>query len=273
MEEKTFTFRGIPVSYLEGGAGLPILMVHGSGPGASTIGNWRKVLEPLAHDYHVHAMDLIGFGRSGRKDAPPYFDFQMWIDQCRNMIERMPGESIGVIGHSISGALALKLAGLEPRIAKVMTTAAMGAVFVPNAVSERAWTFPRNRDELRAAAQCLIHDTSLIDEAYLANREKILFSGDYAAYFQSMFDGDKRRFVDQAALTAEELGRVRCDVLMVHGRDDQGFPPDLTLTVSRSLPQADVVLLGRCSHSVAFEHPDTFVALARNFFGTREYPR
>jgi 2-hydroxymuconate-semialdehyde hydrolase len=268
MKEQSFSFRDIPVHYLEGGEGFPLLMIHGSGPGASTLGNWRLVLEPLAHRYHVHAMDLIGFGKSGRKSQPPYFDFPMWLDQCREMISRMPGERIGIIGHSLSGALALKLAASDARISKVMTTATIGTAFALNNASLRTWTFPRNRDELRAAAECLIHDKSLIDDAYLSNREAVLFSGDYERYFTEMFAGDKRRFIDEATLTAQELGKISCDVLMVHGRDDQGFPAEqLTFTVSRSIPQADVVLLGRCSHSVAFEHPQKFTALATGFFG------
>lgn len=269
MNERGFDFRGIPVHYVEGGrGGRPILMIHGSGPGASTQGNWRRVLEPLARHHRIYAMDLIGFGKSGRKPAPPYFDFALWVDQCLEMIQRMPQEPVGIIGHSISGALALRLASREPRISHVMTTATVGAVFPVADETLRTWTFPKNRDELRLAAEGLIHDRTLIDEAYLAGREAVLFSGDYEAYFSKMFEGDKRRYIDQAVLTAEELGKVHCEVLMVHGREDRGFPAEpLTLTVSRSIPQADVVLLSRCSHSVAFEHPDKFMALALSFFG------
>jgi 2-hydroxymuconate-semialdehyde hydrolase len=269
MQERSFDFSGIPVHYLEGGQGLPLLLIHGSGPGASTLGNWRLVLEPLADSFHVFGMDLVGFGLSGRKTHPPYFDVPLWTEQCLAMLGRMPGERVGIIGHSVSGALALKLAAHEPRVAKVMTTGTMGAVFAPNAAALRTWTFPRNRDELRQAAESLIYDSALIDDAYLANREKVLFSGGYEAYFTTMFAGDKRRFIDEASLSAEELGRVRCEVLMVHGREDRPFPAEsLTLALARSLPQADVVLLGRCSHSVAFEHPLKFVALAEGFFAT-----
>ena len=268
MTEQGFDFHGIRVHYVEAGGGFPILMIHGSGPGASTQGNWQLVLEPLAKRYHVHAMDLIGFGKSGRKPEPPYFDFPLWLEQCRDIISRMPGERIGVIGHSISGALALKLAAVEPRIAKVMTTATVGAVFPLSDASLRTWTFPKNRDDLRRTAEGLIHDKALIDETYLSGREKVLFSGDYEAYFSKMFEGDKLRYIDQAVLGAEELSKVTCEVLMVHGREDTGFPAEpLTLTVSRSIPHADVVLLGRCSHSVAFEHPKKFVSLAEGFFG------
>lgn len=267
MQEKSFVYQGIPVHYIEGGQGLPILMIHGSGPGASTIGNWRLVLEPLSRHFHIFAMDLIGFGKSGRKPAPPYFDFALWQAQCMALLGRMPGDRLGVIGHSVSGALALKLAARVPRIAKVMTTGSMGAVFLPNESTDRTWTFPRNREELRRTAEGLIHDKSLIDEAYLKNREGVLFSGDYEKYFGEMFGGSKLRFIDQTVLSAAELGDIKSDVLMVHGREDVAFPPDLTLTLSRSLPSATVVLLGKCSHSVAFEHPKKFVALAGMFFG------
>ncbi len=268
MKAQQFIFHDIPVHYVEAGSGFPILMLHGSGAGASTQGNWRSVLAPLADSFHVHAMDLIGFGLSGAKAAAPHFDYPLWMDQCRDMLARIPGKRVGVIGHSLSGTLALRLAALEPRIVQVMTTATMGASFTPNAATEIAWTFPRNREELLRTARSLVHDPSLIDDSYLANREQILFSGGYAQRFEQMFAGDKRRFIDELALSAEELANIRCEVLMLHGRNDLGFPAEaLTLRLAQSIPQADVVLLGCCAHSVAFEHADKFLAQARAFFG------
>jgi 2-hydroxymuconate-semialdehyde hydrolase len=266
VKERSFLHQGVQVHYLEGGAGLPIMMIHGSGPGASTLGNWRLVLEPLSQHFHIFAMDLIGFGKSGRKASPPYFDFHLWKSQCLALLERIPGDRVGVIGHSISGALALKLAAKSRKVVKVMTTGSMGAVFMPNESTVRTWTFPKNREELRRAAEGLIYDESLIDEAYLKNREAVLFSGDYESYFGEMFGGDKLRFIDDTILSSSELGAIKADVLMIHGREDVGFPPELTLMLSKSLPAASVVLLGKCSHSVAFEHPRKFVALARMHF-------
>jgi 2-hydroxymuconate-semialdehyde hydrolase len=244
------------------------LMIHGSGPGASTAGNWSKVLEPLSEIFSVYAMDLIGFGRSGRKPAPPFFDFDLWIEQSRKMIELIPGEEIGIIGHSISGALALKLAAREPRVSKVLTTGCMGAPFAINEDTIRTWTFPRNREELMRTAQCLIHDHRLIDERYLQTREAILFKDkEYADYFATMFAGDKQQYVSASLLTPEELARVRCDLVMMHGRNDRPFPAEqTTLTLAKSLPHADIVLLGECSHSIAFEFPEKLVAAAGRLF-------
>jgi 2-hydroxymuconate-semialdehyde hydrolase len=265
--ERNLTVEGYRVHYLESGTGYPVLLLHGSGPGASTIGNWRRVLDPLAQRFHVYAMDLIGFGRSDRKREQPYFDMALWLRQCRAVIDIMPGAHIGVVGHSLSGALALKLATLEPRVAQVLTTASMGAPFKLNDAVKKVWTFPQTRDELQRTAEVLIHDKSLIDDAYLDARMNILHKDNtYGPYFSAMFSGDRQAYVDQTVLTNAELSGVRCKVAMLHGRDDVGFPPSITLDIAQRLPHADVTLLGQCSHSVAMEQADKFLAVAYSLF-------
>jgi 2-hydroxymuconate-semialdehyde hydrolase len=212
-------------------------------------------------------MDLVGFGRSDRKQTEPYFDVALWMKQCQALIERIPGKEIGVIGHSLSGALALKLAAREARIVAVMTTATMGAPFVLNPAVEKTWTFPATRAALREAAYVLVHDKSLVDDAYLDARVQTLHHDPhYGAYFTSMFGGDRQNYIDQAVLSAEELANIRCKVLMLHGREDVGFPPALSLELAGRIPQADIGLLGQCSHSIAFEYPEKFLAAAQGLF-------
>jgi 2-hydroxymuconate-semialdehyde hydrolase len=266
MTEEQFEFEGLPVAYYHLGKGEPLLMIHGSGPGASSIGNWRRVLEPLAERYEIFAMDLVGFGKSPRKPAPPYFDFALWARQSAAMLERIPGKRVGVIGHSISGALALTLASLESRVAAVMTTGTMGAPFTPTEATVRCWTCPTNRAELIAALSGLIFDTSVIDDAYVAAREPVVFASGYADYFNSMFAGDKQQYADAAVLPDALLARIQCPVLLLHGREDIAFPPGSSVAIAAKLKHADLALLTDCSHSVAFERTEIFLALAKQFF-------
>ncbi len=267
LTPKTFNFQGIDSHYLEGGAGKPLMLIHGSGPGASTIGNWRRVLEPLCESYHVFAMDLIGFGQSGRRPEPPFFDIDFWLGQCRTLLALMPGESIGIVGHSLSGALALKLAAGDPRIGQVLTTGSMGAPFTPNPGTRLCWTFPETAEALRRTAEMLIFDTSLIDDAYIAARRAVLFEDPgYAPYFRAMFAGDALTYADAAVLSADELSRITCPVSMLHGRNDTAFPPEISLSLAACIAQADVTILARCSHSVAMEHPAKFLAAAHSLF-------
>jgi 2-hydroxymuconate-semialdehyde hydrolase len=143
----------------------------------------------------------------------------------------------------------------------------MGAPFEPYEATVRCWTCPRSPDELRRTAESLIYDHSVIDAAYLGAREKILFAPGYAEYFDTMFGGDKRRFVEATLLAPGELEAIGQEVLMIHGRDDVAFPAaPLTLSLAPRIRRADVMLLAQCSHSVAFEHPQKFTDLAVGFF-------
>lgn len=266
MNTESFEFEGIPVNYYRAGGGPALLLIHGSGPGASSVGNWRPVLPALAERFDVYAMDLVGFGKSGRKPAAPYFDYSLWVRQATAMLQRIPQERVGVIGHSLSASIALTMAADQQRVAGVMTTGAMGAPFALTPGATRTWTCPRNREELVRALSGLIHDTSSIDEAYLQAREQVIFAPGYGDYFDEMFEGDQQRYIDAAVLPDETLARIRCPVLMLHGRNDGSFPPSCSEQVAGKLARADFMLLSECSHSVAVERTGTFMALANEFF-------
>jgi len=266
--EKDADFEGMRVHYWEGGTGSPLLLIHGSGPGASTLGNWRLVLEPLAERYHVIAADLVGFGLSDRKPSPPYFDYDLWCRQAHFLVGLFGSDQVGILGHSLSGAIALRQASRDRRVARVMTTGSMGARMTPNDDTVRVWTFPADRDALRRTAECLVYDKSVITDEYLDNRMKVLSANDYEGYFGSMFSGPRQQYVDAAVLTDAELADIRCPVLLVHGRNDEPFPfEENSLVLAKKLPHADLIALGNCSHSPALEHPHKLLAAARAFFG------
>jgi 2-hydroxymuconate-semialdehyde hydrolase len=267
MQEHSFDFANTQVAWYHGGEGPPLLLLHGSGPGASSMGNWRPVLPELTKRFEVFAMDLIGFGKSGRKPVAPYFDIGLWVEQAIAMLERVrPGQPVGVIGHSLSATIALTVASRVPRVAAVVTTGAIGAPFTPVEQTRRVWTCPRNREELVATLSGIIHDARVIDEPYLAAREPVVFAPGYADYFDAMFEGDKQKYADAAVLPPETLAAVRCPVLLIHGRNDVAFPPSSSFALADRLGRADVVLLGDCSHSVAFERSRTFIALVEDHF-------
>ena len=268
LAERDITVEGHRVHIWEGGEGFPILMLHGSGPGAGTIGNWRLVLEPLAARYRILATDLIGFGASGRKEQEPYFDLPLWRRHVQAVLDLLPAGDVGVIGHSLSASLALGLAIDNPRVTKVMTTGAMGARAKVNRETEICWRFPETRKELREAAEILVHDPSVITDAFLDARMAILHDGEYGPYFRSMFAGDKQRFIDEAVLAPEKLAALTCDVMMLHGRDDRPFPyEENTRVLARQIRKADTFVIAECGHSPALEHPDKLLTAAHMLFG------
>ncbi|TKI04685.1 alpha/beta fold hydrolase [Martelella alba] len=266
IKASSFIFEGMKAGYYVAGQGKPLLLLHGSGPGASSLGNWGRVLEPLSGDYRIYAMDLVGFGSSDRKPATPYFDFALWTRQANAMLDHIGASQVGIIGHSLSAAIALTLAAADRRVSAVLTTGAIGAPFTATAATQRIWRCPKSREELVATLATLIHDASIIDDAYISAREPVVFAPGYGDYFDEMFAGDPQSYVEKTTLSDEVLAAIHCPVIMLHGRHDIPFPPSSSEILSAKISHADLQILSECSHSVAFERRGAFLAAARQLF-------
>src|SRR5882672_6347386 len=60
---KDATVFGFKLHFLEAGRGAPVVLLHGLGGDGS---RWGPNIEPLAKDFHVFALDQIGFGESDK---------------------------------------------------------------------------------------------------------------------------------------------------------------------------------------------------------------
>ena len=267
LTSETNDFEGIKVHFWSGGTGFPILMLHGVGPGTSIQGNFGPVLEPMAAHCRIVAMDLIGFGASGRKPASPYFDVDLWVRQAEAMLALLPAGPVGIAGHSMGGAIALKLAARHTRIVKVLTSSSVGTNYqLPDAL-DRFWGARAEKAELKAAMLRMVGDPAAVTDAIIEDRYNLLSGGDYPKYFAEMFAAPRQRYLDQGILSDAELAAIRADVVMLHGRADQPCPPELTtLALAARLPRADVHLLGGCGHNLPRERSADYLAAARALF-------
>lgn len=268
LEEKFTEIEGHRVHYWEGGSGFPILMMHGVGPGTSIVGNFEPVLEPLAERYHIIACDLIGFGGSDRKSEAPLFDLELWVRQGLAMLELFPDGDCGVAGHSLGGALALKIAGNSPRITRVLTSCGIGAAYPLNDALDAFWSPPADKDELRRAMEAMVADKSAITDGMIDGRWDLLAQPGYGEFFADMFSPPRQRFIDGAVLSDQELAAINAQVMMIHGRDDQPCPPEqTTLVLAQSLPHAEVRLVPDCGHNLPREQTDSYLSAAYQVFG------
>ena len=80
-----------------------LLLVHGFG--AST-DHWRYNIPVLARTYPVHALDLLGFGRSAKPAELPYGG-PLWRDQLVAYVRERIGRPTVIAGNSLGGFAAL----------------------------------------------------------------------------------------------------------------------------------------------------------------------
>lgn len=260
FEEIKFDFEGIQIHAWEGGQGMPLILAHGSGAGCQTLSNWKAVLQPLARKYRVLAADFVGFGLSGWKTEAPLFDMQMWQRQLEAMMERFPGQKVGLVGHSFAGPIVLEIAAKNPNVAGVVVTGTAGRTEIPNSGGP-GWKFPDSVDILRTGIKRTVVNPELVDDAEIERRMYILGRAGARENFNGMFGGSKPELVAAMSVTDDTLKAIKCPVAFTHGRQDASFSPDDTsLPMSKLVSGSTVLVIDQCAHSVALEHPDKFVA-------------
>lgn len=52
-------------NYHDVGAGIPVMLIHGSVPGVSAWANWWGAAPRLSKFYRLIAVDMVGFGYTG----------------------------------------------------------------------------------------------------------------------------------------------------------------------------------------------------------------
>ncbi len=100
-----------------------VLLVHGFG--AST-DHWRFNIPVLSKTHEVHAIDLLGFGRS---DKPSELDYggDLWKDQIVSYVKERIRKPTVIVGNSLGGYAALAAgAALESESAGVVLLNAAG---------------------------------------------------------------------------------------------------------------------------------------------------
>lgn len=122
IEEHTVDVGGMPTRYFAAGAGPPLMLLHGDGDGAF---DWSWTLQALARTRRAYAPDLPGSGENAKPAA----------DYSPAFLERFAATSLdaagigraAVVGSSLGGPVALRLALLEPsRVGSLVLVASSG---------------------------------------------------------------------------------------------------------------------------------------------------
>ncbi len=100
---KTLSYDGVNIKYIDRGAGQPLLLLHGFGASSYS---WRYIIDKFSVNYRVIAIDLKGFGLSGKPTDEKYSP----SDQSQiiiNFIKDLGLKDVILVGHSFGGAVAL----------------------------------------------------------------------------------------------------------------------------------------------------------------------
>jgi pimeloyl-ACP methyl ester carboxylesterase len=124
-DSQSFDSKGIKIHYTVEGKGEPVVLIHGLHSSSQL--NWRLpgTIKLLAESYQVIALDLRGHGRSGKPEKESDYGVEMAEDIVR-LLDHLKIEKARVVGYSMGGMIAMKLAVDHPERAKSLVLGGMG---------------------------------------------------------------------------------------------------------------------------------------------------
>jgi pimeloyl-ACP methyl ester carboxylesterase len=245
---------------------VPIVLLHGSGPGVSALANWRFAMPELATTHRAVAPDLIGFGQTSTS-RPARVDLGAWVEHVAELADALELGRFHLVGNSMGGAIAYAFAAAHPeRVDRIVTMGTLGVPFPITAALDDVWGYTPDLDRMRTMISLFAWDQRYAADDELA-RLRFEQSRDPSTRerYEAMFPAPRQAAVDAAVVPENVLRSLPHPVLLIHGRDDRVVPLETSMRMAELLPNSRLAIFPKCGHWVQIERRGEFPHVVRSF--------
>jgi len=258
------------IHYNEAGSGHPLILLHGSGPGATGWSNFSSNIAALSVTHHVFAVDMPGWGQS----VAVTHEQRDHVTACLHFMDALGLQDAALVGNSMGGMTGIRFAVAHAdRLTHLVT---MG----PSAPGVRLFGFGDGPSEGLKVLQRAYLDPSpdmmrelvevmTFDSAYASDdlaRERSVAAQRRIDHLINFIDGFDKPW---PRVAEEELAEIRVPTLLIHGRDERVVHYENSLKLVALIPNARMILINRCGHWVQVEHAAEFNEMVASFVRTR----
>lgn len=263
---QSITAAGIRTNYHDsGGAGAPVLLIHGSGPGVSAWANWRLVMPALAQQARVIAPDMVGFGYTERPQGFVY-NMDAWVRQAVGLLDALGIERTDLVGNSFGGGLSLALAIAHPeRVRRLVLMGSAGVSFPLTEGLDAVWGYTPSVENMRAIMDYFAFDQGLMSDDLARLRFEASIRPGFQESFAAMFPAPRQRWIEALASAEADIRALPHQALVIHGREDRVIPLATSLTLSSWIQRSQLHVYGQCGHWTQIEHAARFARLVGDF--------
>ncbi|HCY62364.1 MAG TPA: 2-hydroxy-6-oxo-6-phenylhexa-2,4-dienoate hydrolase [Oxalobacteraceae bacterium] len=252
-------------------SGQAVVMLHGSGPGATGWANFHRNVEPVAAaGYRLLLIDMPGFGKSDAflNTAGSRSDFNGRV--VKGVLDQLKVERAHLVGNSMGGHSSTAFALANPeRVGKlVLMGGGTGgpSQFVPMPTEgikllNHVYRAPTLENVKRMMNVFVFDASALTDELLQLRVDNMLARRDHLDNWVKSLAANPKQFSDYGP----RLGEVKAPTLVIWGRDDRFVPFDVGLRLLWGMPNADMHIFNRCGHWAQWEHADKFNRLVLEF--------
>jgi len=255
---------GLKTFCVRAGSGMPVVLFHGAAPGASAKLNWRLNIEPLAAaGFTVYAYDQPGFGFT---DNPADHSIEYRVTHAKAFIDALKLERFHVVGNSVGGYIAARIALEDRRTGKLVTTTT--GTLAPKGSeqsqalgqkhSQELREYVPSADNMRKLTMGTLFRKELVTEELVQERFAMSIGKNYAAQQQ-------RRGVNPPRAIHDELRNLKSKTLLLWGNNDRGVSVERGLLLFQRIPNAEFHLFDQCAHWVQWDQAERFNRLVADF--------
>lgn len=250
------------ISYREAGTGPAVVFLHGL-LGSSR--SWVRQFAPLSAGHRIVAWDAPGFGASDVVD--PSVD--AFANALGNLLETLGCASATLVGHSMGGVVAARLAARRPSRVSALVLSCSHAGYGEPADSPRSAKLVgrlRELEELGPEGYGRVRAPGLVAPG--ASEEVLAIAAAIAAEARPEGMISSTRML-QLADNRPILPGLSMPVLVVNGSRDPVVRPRMKAELLALTPSARHIEISGVGHAPYLEDADAYNAVIRDFLAGR----
>lgn len=251
------------IYYREYGSGIPLLLIAGLGSDSTS---WLPVIINLSKHYRVITFDNRGVGQSTDNNADITID--KMVDDTVSLIEGLLLRNVNVLGHSMGGMIAMKLAIDHPELVNNLILAATCTKI--NARNTNLFTdmvsYLRSGMDKRLWLRNLYY--WIFSPAFFNDNQLLDQVVNMAINYRFPQSDDSFENQVNAILSfdcSNEIDRIKSKTLLMFGNEDLLFPQSEVENVMSKIPRSSVVTISNAAHSICMDNPQEFIERVVNF--------
>lgn len=256
------------------GGGLPLVMLHGGGPGASAWSNFGTALPGFAEQFRTLLVDQPGFGGSDKPEVVGNY-YRHSADYVIALLDELGIDRVHLLGNSLGGGTAMRLALSYPdRVGRLVLMGPGGLSLNlfhadPTEGVQRLMDFSADptREALRAFISTMVVNQKLVTDELVEERFADATAPGAQQAMASMGMSFWNPETAEDGMLWREAHRLRQHTLLTWGREDRVNPLDGAMVALKLIPKASLHVFSRCGHWAQIEAADEFREVATAFLG------
>ncbi len=263
------------------GGGLPLVMLHGGGPGASAWSNFGAALPGFAEHFRTLLVDQPGFGASDKPEVVGNY-YRHAAEHVVKLLDELGIDRVHLLGNSLGGGTAMRLALTYPdRVGRLVLMGPGGLSLNlfhadPTEGVQRLMDFSANptREALRAFISTMVVNQKLVTDELVEERFADATAPGAQAAMASMGMSFWNPETAEDGMLWREAHQLRKHTLLTWGREDRVNPLDGAMVALKLIPKATLHVFPNCGHWAQIEAAEEFREVATSFLARHvERPR